>query len=243
MRIVLGLFWALVGGAVGFAVGAAGASAFASFTHIAEREGGRAYFVFAFGLVGAVIGIIAGIVRYSRSAPSGQGATYTLSSVAGVVGLVAAVALSVWVYMQSLEKPLEYDGAQANLEMEFRTTTTSIPASVPEGWLTVEVQAAKTRPEGSVNWSSRRVEGEHTIIPVVQGPLYRAGNRVIVVRIGEQQVESFTPPMQRTPNPKADWSEWYGPHTVEPPYGVTPPVPLKAMLELRYRVRAWGDAG
>ncbi len=241
MRILPGLFWALVGGVVGFVAFAAGASAFASLTNMSDREGGRGYFMISIGLIGAVIGIITAIVLYARSAPGGQGAWYAGSSVAGLIGLAAVVALSVWTYMQSIEKPLEYGNARANLEMEFRTRTTNIPTTNPEQWLTVEVQTANARPEGEVSWSSRRVDGEHTIIPVVQSQLFRAANRVIVVRIGNQQVESFMPPIKRTPNPKADWSEWYRPRTVDPPYGVTPPAPLEPMLELRYRVRAWGD--
>ncbi len=241
MRILAGLFWALVGGVAGFIVVAVGASIFASVTNMSTREGARGYFVILFGLVGAVLGIITAIVLYGRTAPSGQGAAYSGSGALGVAGLVAAVVLAVWAYMQLLEKPLEYGNAQANLEMEFRTNSTNIPTTNPGSWLNVEVQTTKTRPEGSVSWSKRRIEGEYTIIPVVQGPLMRAANRVIVVRIGEQQVESFMPPIKRTPDNKATWSDWYRPGSVEPPYGVTPPAPLKPMLEMRYRVRAWGD--
>ncbi|MEO8478041.1 MAG: hypothetical protein ABI542_00300 [Gemmatimonadota bacterium] len=241
MRILLGLFWALVGGVMGFVVGAGGAAAYASAANMSEREGARGYFVVAFGLVGAIVGIITAIVRYGRSAPKGQGAAYTGSGVAGIVGLAAVIVLSVWAYMQLIEKPLEYGNAQANLEMEFRVSTADISTTATGDWLNVEVQTAKNRPVGDVGWSSRRVEGDRTIVPVVQGPLYRAGSRMIVVSIGDQQVESFMPPMKRTPDPKADWSEWYRPRSVEPPYGVTPTAPLKAVLELRYRVRAWGE--
>lgn len=131
MRILLGLFWALVGGVAGLIVGAVGASIYASATHMSNREGASSYFTIAFGL--------------------------------------------------------------------------------------------------------------YTAIPVVQGPFYRSGSRVIVVRVGEKQVEAFMPPIKRTPDPKADWSEWYRATAVDPPYGVTPAAPLKPMLELRYRVRKYGD--
>ena len=240
MRILVGLFWALVGGVAGFVVGAGGATLYASLVSMSEREGMRGYFVLAFGLLGAIVGIISGIALYGRSAPRGQGAAFTGAGVAGIVGLMAAIVVSVWAYMQMIEKPLQYGNAQADLEMEFRASTPEIPLTSPESWLSVEVQTTKTRPEGSVNWSSRRIDGAYTIIPVVQGPLYRAANRVIVVRVGEAQVESFMPPIKRTPNPNADWSEWYRPQSVEPPYGVTPPAPLTSKLELRYRVRVWG---
>ena len=244
MRILLGLFWALVGGVVGASVLGVGASLYAAATDMTSREGARGYFVIGIGLLGAIIGIIAGIVLYGRSAPSGQGATYSGSGALGFVGLIAVIALGLWAFMQLQEKPLMYNGnAQADLEMEFRTKSTNIPTTNPENWLYVEVQTTKTRPVGSVSWSSRRVEGEYTIIPVTQGAFYRAANRVIMARLGEQQTEAFMPPIKRTPDPKMDWSEWYAPNRVDPPYGVTPPSPLKAMLEMRYRVRAWGDEG
>jgi hypothetical protein len=103
------------------------------------------------------------------------------------------------------------------------------------------VQTSKTRPEGTVIGSSKRREGEYTIIPVVQGPLYRSASRVIVVRMEDRQTEAFTPPMKRKPNPKADWSKWYRPRAVDPPFGVEPKEPLTSKVELRYRVRLYGQ--
>lgn len=242
MRSLVGLLWALGGGVAGLVIFIIGANVFASATDMSTREGARGYFVVAIGLLGAIIGIIAGLVLYSRSAPSGQGAANFGSGVLGLAALVAAIVLGGWVFMQSREAPLMYNGdTQATLEMEFRIKTTDLPATMEPRWLSVEVQTAKTRPEGTPSWSSKRVEGEYTIIPVSQGPLYRSGSRMIVVRVGEQQVEVFSPPMKRTPDPKADWSEWYRPRVVDPPYGVTPPAPLKSMLELRYKLRLYGQ--
>lgn len=241
MRILLGLLWALAGGVIGGIAGIAGASVYANVTNMSNREGASGYFVIAIGLVGAVLGIITGLVFYGRSAPSGQASAYTGSGTLGFVGLVAAVAFGLWAFMQMREAPLMYGNAQANFEIEFRALSTDVPADADARWLNVEVQTTKTRPEGTVLWSRHRVEGEYTIIPVVQGPFYRAGNRMIVVRVGKLQTEVFSPPIKRTPNAKAPWSEWYRPQVVDPPYGVTPSAPLKSKLELRYRVRAYGD--
>lgn len=241
MRSIMGLLWALAGSVAGFILGVIVAIVIAKVTNASNREGAQGYFAIALGLIGALIGLVAGLVLYARSAPTGQGAAFIGSGTLGVIGLVAAIALSLWAFMNLREAPLEYDGAQANLEMEFRVLTSALPADASERWLDVEVQTAKTRPVGTVLWSSRRTDGMHTIIPVVQGPLYRSGNRFIVVNIEGAHTEMFRPPMKRTPNPKADWSTWYAPASVDPPYGVVPPSPLKAMFEMRYRVRAYGD--
>jgi hypothetical protein len=241
MRSLVGLLWALGGGIAGLIVGLVGASVFASATHMTSREGASGYFVVAIGLIGALFGLIVGLVMYGRSAPAGQAAAHIGFGALGFVALVAAVAVCIWAFMQLREAPLEYNGAMANLELELRIKNADLPASPSESWLNVEVQTAKTRPAGTVLWSSKRNDGEYTIIPVVQGPLYRSGSRVVVVRVGEEQVEVFSPRMKRTPDSKADWSEWYRPRVVDPPYGVVPPTPLKSKLELRYRVRAYGQ--
>jgi hypothetical protein len=241
MRGVMGVLWTLGGAIAGLVVGMLVGMAIVKFGNVTSREGAAGYAVIAVAIICAMLGALIGIMLYARSAPSGQGATFAGSAVLGVVALVAAIAFGIWGFMNLREAPIEYAGAQANLELELRVRSSDAPEGTPSSWLDIEVQTAKTRPVGTVLTSSVRTEGEYLIIPVVQGPLYRSGQRVIVVRVGERQVEAFIPKMKRTPDPKADWSEWERPRAVDPPYGVTPPTPLKSMIELRYRVRPYGE--
>jgi len=241
MRSLLGLLWALGGAVVGFIAGALIAVAIAKVTDMSNREGAQGYFMIALGLIGAIVGIIAGLTLYGRSAPSGQGVAFTGSGALGVAGLVAVVALSLWAFMNLREAPLEYGGAMADLEMELRFKSAELPKGDVSRWMDVEVHTAKTRPVGTIQWSDKRSEDDLTIVPVVQGPLHRSGGRVIVVTVDGRQVEVFNPSMKRTPNPKADWSEWYRPARVDPPYGVVPPKPLQSMFELRYKIRVYGQ--
>ena len=241
MRIVVGLLWALAGAVAGFVLGALVAFVLLKMTNSPDREGAHGYAMLAGGLLGAIVGVVVALLLYGRSAPAGQGTAFAGSGLLGVVGLIAAVALGLWAFMNLREAPLEYDGAMANLELELRVKSTDLPADNPYDWLDIEVQTPRTRPVATLSWSDKRVEGEHTIIPAVQGPLYRSGSRVIVVRINDRQTEAFMPPMRRTPDPKADWSEWFRPRAVDPPYGVVPPAPLQSIVELRYRVRKYGE--
>jgi MFS family permease len=241
MRSIAGLLWALGGAAAGLATGVVGAMIFSGVTNMTDREGARGYFVIAIGLLCAILGLVLGIVMYGRSAPSGERAAAAGSGVLGVVGLIAAMAVAIYAFLQLQEKPLEYNGAMANLELEFRTKSANVPDSNRKRWLNIEVQTSKTRPEALLMWDKVRTDGEYTIMPAVQGPLYRAGSRFIVVRIGETQTEMFSPPMKRTPDPNADWSEWYAPNSVDAPVGVTPIAPLAPLLEVRYRVRVYGS--
>lgn len=241
MRKLVGLLWALGGGVAGCIVGVLAALAIAKITNASNREGAMGYFVVALAIIGTLVGLVGGLALYARSAPPGQGGAYFGSGVLAVGGLVATLVFATWAFLNLREAPLMYDGAQANLELEFRVLTVALPPGFDESTLGIEVQTQKTRPAATVLWDKRRVEGNYTIIPAVQGPLYRAGNRFIVVRLRDLHDEMFRPPMGRTPDPKAGWSVWVSPQSVDPPYGVVPQTPPKAMLELRYRVRPYGS--
>ncbi len=240
MRTLIGLLWALGGAVAGLVVGGLIGMAIVKVANVTSREGASGYAVIGVALIGAVIGLVAGVVMYGRSAPAGQGTAFAGSGVLGVLGLIALMAAGVWAFMNLREAPLEYGGAMANLELELRVPTTELPDSVTSRWFNIEVQTAKTRPEGTVLWSNRRTEGPYTIVPVVQGPLYRSGSRVIVVTLSDRQSEVFMPSMKRTPDPRADWSAWVRPRVVEPPYGAEPKT-LESIVELRYRVRVYGE--
>lgn len=237
MRILLGLLWALGGAVAGTVAGLLVAMVVVKVGDITSREGAAGYAATAI----AIIGTVAGVVLYGRSAPAGLGVAFSGSAVLGVAGLATVIALGLWSFMNLREAPLEYDGAMANLELELRVKSGDAPEGSASRWMDIEVQTARTRPVGTVLTSSIRTEGDHLIIPVVQGPLYRAGQRVIVVRVDGRQHEVFMPTMKRTPDPKAGWSPWERPQRIDPPYGVTPTAAMESMVELRYRVRVYGE--
>jgi MFS family permease len=241
MRSIIGLLWALAGAVAGFVTGAIVATAIAAATNMSDREGARAYAMVGVGLIGAVIGIVVALVLYARSAPAGQGAAFAGRGVLGIASLVLLVVVAVWAFMNLREAPLEYDGAMATLELELRIPSAEIPPEASASWLDIEVQTTKTRPVATVFWSKRRVEQASTVVPAVQQPLYRAAQRAIVVRIVGRHDELFAPRMGRTPDPRADWSDWVRPTTVAPPYGTEPATPPQSIVELRYRVRPYGE--
>ena len=129
----------------------------------------------------------------------------------------------------------------ATLELELRVDSTNAPTDTTSSWLQVEVHTSKSRPEGTVRWAAMRTEGAHRIIPVVQNPLMRATGRVIVVRLPGRQTEIFAPPMERTPDSRADWSAWFRPERVESATGGESPGSGTPIVELRYRVRRYGE--
>ena len=88
MRGLLGLLWAL-GGAVGGSVaGLLVATVVVKVGNITSREGAAGYATISIAIIGAV----ARMVLYGRSAPAGQGVAFSGSAVLGVAGLAAVIA-------------------------------------------------------------------------------------------------------------------------------------------------------
>lgn len=234
MRAFLGLLSALAGAAAGAAIGALLAAAFAKATNASNREGAIGYFVVAAALLGALGGIAVGILLYARSAPPGEGLRTAGTSLAALAGLAGLVALFVWARVSLREDPVTYGNTQANLLLEFRLRKTDAPGGSPSGWLDVEVQTSSTRPAGTVISSDVREEGDFLVVPVVQNPLMRSSNRVIVARVRGLHDEVFVPPIRRKPDPKAGWSDWYSPRLVEP-------AGSRPILEVRFRISLYGE--
>lgn len=241
MRSLIGLLWALGGGAAGALLGFLAGLAIANLTNTSSRDGAAGCLVVGIALLAGIIGVITGVVLYGRSAPAGMATSFVGSSTMAVVALIAVVAGGAWAFLALRETPVTYGGAMADLLLEVRMKADAAPSADSTGWLSVEVHTPNTRPEGDVSWSQVRTDGGYRIVPVTQGPLSRTRDRVVVVNLAGRQLENFSPPMPRVPDPTAGWSEWYQAKSVEPPFGVVPPAPLRSMFELRYRVRVYGQ--
>lgn len=243
MPLLLGLLCALAGMAIGAVVFGAGASVFVRVTRASNREGTVGYFVIGLGLVGGLLGLVAGLVWHGRSAPAGEGLLQLGQGVLGLVLFVALLALGCWASVQTREVPVRYHGqTQASLLLEFRAPAASLPDGGARRWLGVDVNTATTRPVALVLDDGVRDEAGARVVPAIQGPLVRSGRRVIVARLslaGGERHEVFMPRMPRRPDPKADWSEWVSPRTVfDVQTGQEGGQPL---LQMRWRVQLYGD--
>lgn len=243
MRVFIGLFWALGGMALGFALFAAGAALFAQVTQASNREGAIGYFVIALGIVGAVLGLVAGLGWVARSAPAGDAWSHLGQALLGLGLLAAMLGLVGWVWVDGHELPVKYGGeTQANLELEFRIAATAAPAGAARQWLSVEVTGRKTRPQALVLQDAMRHEEGHLVVPAVQGPLLAVRGRLVVARLqlpeGERDVV-FMPGMPRKPDAEADWSNWVQPREVFDPQAGAPAA--APGLSLRWRVRRYGS--
>jgi MFS family permease len=236
--VLTGLLWALAGAGIGLIAGGLAALLVARLTQMTSREGAAGYFLVALALIGALLGLLAGIFLYASAAPEGTAMIHAAAALSGVLSLALAMAIALWSWINLREAPLLYGNAQANLELEFRLRKDAAPDGAPSTWLNIEVQTRTTRPVASLLTSGIREMDGYQLLPAVQGPLYRSRNRVIVARVADRQMEAFIPRMSRKPDPEADWSAWQRPQDVVSAQGLDSP---PAILEMRWRVRRYGD--
>jgi len=243
MKAWMGLWWALGGMTLGFVVFAAGAALFAQATQMTTREGASGYFMIGMGLIGGLLGLLGGLVWFALRAPTGGGWQQFGQGVLGLAAFAAVLGAAIWAWVYTREGPALYHGkTQANLLLEFRIAAAAVPAGEARQWLDVEVTTARTRPVALVLQDQVRSDGEHQVVPAVQGPLLRAGQRLVVARIalpsGERH-EVFMPRMPRQPDPRADWSDWISPREV---FDVrTERSGLPPLLQMRWRLRLYGE--
>ena len=165
---------------------------------------------------------------------------HLLPALLGLLGLVVLAAALLWAWALSHEGPAKYGDNLASLELELRVKKADAPAGPPSRWLDVEVQTAKTRPVAVVLSKGVREEGDAIVVPLVQNPLHRASGRLVVVRVAGRHVEVFSPRWKAKPDPKADWSPWIAPRLAERTGGEARE-PVRPILQLRYRLRLYGD--
>lgn len=243
MKSLVGLLWGLGGAALGFVLFAFGAALFAQLSHMTSREGASGYFMMALGLIGGVLGLVVGLAWFGLRAPTGHGWGQFSHGVLGLAGFAVLLGAAGWAWVYTREGPALYDGnTQANLLLEFRIAAESAPVEAARRWLNVEVTTANTRPVALVLQDQVRHEAQHLVVPAVQGPLLRSGQRLVVARLalpGGERHEVFMPRMARQPDPRAGWSEWLAPREV---FDVaTDRSGLPPLLQMRWRLQLYGE--
>lgn len=242
MKLLMGLIWALGGAASGTVVLGLAGAAYANLTNMTSREGAAGFFIVGMALLGGLLGLGVGLVLYARGAEPGAWAMRLGQGTLGVVLLVALLAAAVWGWMQLRESPVMIGNAQVQLMLEFRVAQAHAPAKGLRDWLDVEVNTSSTRIPALLLPDDARQEAGQWVIPALQGPLIRAGNRLVVARIrgpeGSRD-ELFSPGMPRTPDPKAGWSPWAAPGQIFDTQGQ--PLRSPPLLEMRWRVRVYGQ--
>lgn len=243
MPIIRAMIWGVIGAVAGYLAAAFGSDAVMGWQGVSDFEGGRgmaAAFVFGpfGGLAGLILGIWFGLRRTGRRPGAGklvgQGAL-------AVVGIVALVAGGIYLYWESGEHRLTYDGSGANLDFEIRTPA-SFQWPADKNTIDFELDAGSSRMSPSISDDWLRRDADWAVLSGTIELYLRVSQRLLVMRMPDGRDRIFRLRLPATPDPGAGWSDWYKvdfiglpnqPQTVSP--GPEDP------FEIRYKVSVWGQ--
>ena len=197
---------------------------------VSSFEGGSGYFVIGLALLGAVAGLITGLVTAGVLSPqNGAGYLKTFGTSVGVLaGLAVVVAGLCW---SLADIPPEIDGRPLMLEVELRLpvgVTTSPAAGTGESSLvlySVVNHTGRNHETGTLRPQGARLENGRWIVPG-EVPLFTMrGKRSLDFRLNGEEVMGFLVPLPARPGRRfLEWSDW-GPRppAPHPPWPDTKP--------------------
>ena len=208
MQTFTGILAAGAGAALGYVVAFAAALAFMPMLGVSDFEGKRAMLAaFIFGPIGAVAGLIAGIMFARRLAAelpiAAPGAGWL--QIVVVLVLLAAAAGAFYIYFVG-DRPLGQNTAAPRLYFEMK-----IPAALspPEKRRAIRINLDTDRNQMPADLSPERfteADGVLTIPGSVE-LYYRTSERVLVLDLGTGTQIVFRPGIPASPD-TSDWSEW-----------------------------------
>jgi hypothetical protein len=234
MTYLLALLVALVGAALGFALGATAAGLLAPVFGITSFEGAAGYFsVFIGGPIGALAGLVLGAVLVLRRAghrSAGAMAGRVVLVLVGAIGLAAAGVGAFW-----LMRPLtNANGPAPQLVFEIRLPPGAAPPAPGDA---VELQTSENRMP-AILAAARHDDGRDVLAGSVE-IYYRTWRRTLVLRMPDKTDVLFDLSLGLTPDHTKTFTAWrradYIAHPGDDQVRRTSPADA---YELRYRV-AW----
>lgn len=236
MTYVLALVAAIVGGAIGTALGFFIAGALAAVLGITSFEGASGYFaVFIGGPIGCLVGIVAGAVwMLRRRGVTGFGAiSGRLGLVAVGIVAVAAAVIGVLYLSQDIVNP---NGSAPQLAFEIKlppgaTAPTEIQLNTSKNRMPALVQKDYTRSE----------DGRMIIVGLVE-MYYRTSQRLLVVNMPDKTDVLFNVRLPGVPKHSREFSEWRRADYIgEPGQSQTRKPTAAENYEIRYRAEWAGE--
>ena len=197
-----------IGGAVGgYLLAAVGGAALAPLLGISSFEGGAGYFAaFLCGPLGAIVGLIAGVVLVSRQrGVRGFGAvTGRLALV--VVSIVALVAAGIGVMYLNRDL-VSSNSAPPQLAFEIRLPLGAI-APAPDD-ITVHLDSAKGHLPGTLFADKFHRDGDRPVIVGAVDIPYRESRRLLVLRLPSEPDRLFVLDLGRDPGHAKELGPWH----------------------------------
>jgi hypothetical protein len=232
--IGVGILTAIIGA---FGTGAMGGLC-VNWFRVSSREGGSAFFVIYLGLLGGVIGLIAGMVS-ARIVAGGVAPSFLKGLGVGAGSAVGLLLIATFICWLVADLPTTVEGKPAELHAEVRCPPSfSIPSdATPEHWYAhIDTRTRRATSRGILRVAESRQEDGRWVIPMTLGLDTSVRQKLLYVRFGKDaDVQLFTPIFPSRPGQQhRTWSEWLD-GSWDP--GKPRPAP-EDRFELRFRVEA-----
>ena len=203
MTYLLALLVALVGAALGFALGATAAGLLAPVFGITSFEGAAGYFsVFIGGPIGALAGLVLGallVLRRAGQRSAGAMAGGVVFVLVGAIGLAAAGLGAFW-----LMRPLtNANGPPPQLVFEIRLPPGAAPPTARDA---VELQTSENRMP-AILVAAHRDDGRDVLAGSVE-IYYRTWRRTVVLRMPDKTDVLFDLSLGLTPDRTRTFTAW-----------------------------------
>lgn len=225
-------------------LGGAGAGAIAllcvGWYRIPSREGASGYFVVFVGLIGAVAGVVLGLI-FARLGQAwwGPGVLREGTAAAAGVLLVLVAALGACRWMADVPPTSRGEPLDLIVEVRLPEGLTEFPArDAAEAFLSLAAVEGRPRVQkkeaaGALEVGRARLEDGRWLVPG-RAPVFSSrGELVMTVKIGAGEAERFLLPASAGRRPAEGWSEWM------PRARSDGGAPMNTMT-FRYRVRRAG---
>lgn len=188
---------------------------------ISSFEGGSGYFVIGIALLGAIVGLITGLVTAGVLHPQ-NGSGY-MKTFGASVGVLAGLALIITGLCWSLaDIPPEIDGRPLTLELEVRLPVAvkdSPAAGAGESSVTLRSvvnHVGRGQQDGTLRPKDARLENGRWIVPGEVEVFTMRGVRSLDIKLNGEEIQGFIVPLPARPGREfLEWSDW----------GPRPPVP------------------
>jgi hypothetical protein len=240
MTYVFALLAAIVGGAIGAALGISIAGIAAPMLGISSFEGASGYFaVFIGGPIGGLLGLVLGAVLVLRKrGHTGFGA---ISGRLGVVlaGVVAVAAAAVgFLYLsQDIVNP---NGSPPQLAFEIRLPAGAVPPSGDER--PIQLETSKNRMPALMQREAMRDDGGRRILVGAVEMYYRTSSRLLTMTMPDKTDVLFDIKLPGVPKHAPQFSDWQrAAYIGEPGKTQTRRATTADNYEIRYRATWPGE--
>jgi MFS family permease len=240
--VVRAIIFGILGAVLGYVAAALLSDVVMGLEGVSNFEGGRAMAsALVFGPLGGLAGLGLGIWLGLR----GRGRRPGLGKLAGqgllaLLGIAALVAGGIFLYWESGEHRLTYDGAGATLAFEIRVPA-AFPLPADKGAVDIELDAGSSRMSATLDDAWLRRDADWAVMSGSVELYLRISERLLVLRLPDGKDRLFRLRLPAKPDPDAGWSDWYKVDFIGAPNQPQAARPgPDDPFEIRYKVSVWG---